>query len=471
MLVPAAEAPPVQPQVPAGALAKIKPDRKVAVDERTIHELIVSLDRTTFTRPPKIHNFPAPPAIPPLGDDVLIHSLPPEDLLVARRRRASVLGRLLNSTIGRSTLFCSTIVAFNVCIYGLVNYGNPEYVKEGTSHIHFFIFLSLMLLMYTFPLIAERAGMKSSETGWKPYLAMYRCAFLLAIFAIAFNILGAGQRNWNGKRAGTKLRIEQLSNQYWNWFELADGFVALNLTKGVTETLQPEEHGPPNHRRKSRFRDTELRVNHEPYADAVDPTPTPGTISTYRIAPIFANWAYCATRYRISTNCLTQNAVRAWAISKSSSLCSSSKSVACLPPKPLLEPVYKCTQNGGVPGGVNVTGICGRVTLPPPEGAVDELGALMLYDAWPKISLPKSSDLWIDVSPDECISDPQSCEDTWSRLALIGLIFQILTNLCFFLPCFQDCKTDYRIRAAMTFMEEQEKIKAAYEASSRRQAV
>merc|ERR1719359_370333 len=107
------------------------------------------------------------------------------------------------------------------------------------------------------------------------------------------------------------LKLEGLQNTYWNYFELSDGFVALNLTKGITETLVPEEHGVKKHRRVSRFRDAELRINTEPYSDEVEPTETPGRLTTYRVAPVFSNWDACLARYRMSTACLQRNPILA----------------------------------------------------------------------------------------------------------------------------------------------------------------
>mmetsp|Transcript_5010 Transcript_5010/g.7783 ORF Transcript_5010/g.7783 Transcript_5010/m.7783 type:complete len:431 (+) Transcript_5010:2-1294(+) len=410
---------------------------------------------------PVVSELPAPPVVPPLGDPTLPHEQPLRSIYDSTHHRQSYLTRCLNSTVGRSSIFTATIVIFNLSIYGLVNFNKPEHRESGLSLTYFWLSVLVTLLLYTIPLLAERAGMTARETGWKPYLAMYRCSFLLGCPTLALMILGEGQKLWHGESVGSsgEFLLDQVPNKYWSYFELKDGFVALNLTKGITETLAAAEHGPPEYKRVSRFRDSELRINYEPYSDVPEPTETPGTLATYRIAPVFSDWAYCTTRYRISTNCLRQNPVKAWAISKSNSICSTYNSVSCRPPKPLLEPLYQCSDNGGTRGDATkspIAGICGRVTKPPPDGAIDELAALLLYDAWPSFSVPKPTDLWLDVSPDDCISDPKSCEDTWSQLWLAGFIFQILTNILMVVPAIQDCMVDYKIRAARTFMDKQE---------------
>jgi hypothetical protein len=325
------------------------------------------------------------------------------------------------------------------------------------------------------PLLAERAGMSSMDTGWKPWLVLYRIAFVMAIPAAGLQILGKGTEIQFGESAGpaAQLSLANLQNNYWNYYELVDGFVALNMTKGVTETLVSGEHGVQDHRRVSRFRDAELQVNFEPYTDEVEPTETPGRLVTYRIAPVFLNWASCLTRYRMSTSCLQENPVKAWAISKSNTFCSMQRSVGCKPPKPLLGPVYRCSKprNGttatgdeivygevGVNRTTPIEGLCGHVTKTPPEGAIDELGALLLYDAWPKASIPNENTLWLDVTPDDCLNDIEACQANWSNLYLAGLAFQVLTNLLILIPCIQDCRVDARIRLALKFVEE-EKLK------------
>lgn len=346
---------------------------------------------------------------------------------------------------------------------GLSTWNSPQNRESGLSLGIFFWNLAILLLTYVIPLFAEKAGMSALDTGWKPWLVLYRFSFMTAIPACMLQVLGLGAAAEFGMPAGTagKLSLTKLENNYWNYFELSDGFVALNLTKGITETLVAEEHGVEDHRRVSRFRDAEIRVNIEPFSDQAEPTETPGRLATYRLAPIFENWESCLTRYRMSTGCLTRNPIKAWAISKSTSLCSAQRSVGCRPPKPRLEPVYRCSNEEKMVQGAEtqepITGLCGHVSSPPPAGAIDELGALLLYDAWPKISLPDATTIWLDVSPDECLNDTAACKASWSNLFIAGLVFQILTNMCILIPCYLDCKVDHKIRQARRFVEEEDR--------------
>merc|ERR1719221_544808 len=183
--------------------------------------------------------------------------------------------------------------------------------------------------------------------------------------------MGFGQRSAFGEAAGPPggLKLGELSNDYWSYFEASDGFVGLNLTKGVIETLDKTVHGDADSERRSRFRDAELRINTEPFADVPEPTEPPNMITAYRIAPIFAAYAPCVARYKISGSCLARNPVQGWAISETRSLCSDLRMVACKPPKPLLEPVYGCSD----PGNAERVGLCGRIIQPPFEEVIDEL--------------------------------------------------------------------------------------------------
>lgn len=435
------------------------------LDTRPKDILSLALTKLTFLKHPEVHGYPAPPTIPPQGDPSLGHRKPPRIATVGLRK--SYLAKCMNSTLGRFVLFCVTAVCVNCSIVGLVNWNAPGYRKTGLSFYLGGLALFVLLVTFTVPLAAEKSGMNALETGWKPYLVMYRLAFVMTIPSAVFQSWGYGTKTAFGLSAGPAgvLKLQNVQNNYWDYFELADGFVALNLSKGVVETLAAEEHGVEKHRRFSRFRDAELRINTEPYSDVPEPTETPGRLATYRIAPIFKRWAPCVSRYRISSNCLMANPVQAWAVSKSMSFCSGYKSVGCKPPKPWLRPVYKCskvnplTNELGVHGTEHVLpieGLCGHVGLPPPDGAIDELGALMLYDAWPKIALPKVSSLWLDVAPDPCIADIVGCTASWWNWYLAGLICQFITNLFIIIPAYFDCKVDSKIRKARKYADEQD---------------
>lgn len=249
-----------------------------------------------------------------------------------------------------------------------------------------------------------------------------------------------------------------------HYFEAKDGFVALNLTKGVLETVQITEHGTgddpqdPYTKRRSRFRDAEFRINKEPYSDVPEPTVPPGMVKIYRVAPIFQKWDTCLTRYRISPACLRQNSVVGWAFAETHSFCSDIAMVSCASPIPVLDPVYKCSSASPIHGeaytGGDAVGLCGRIREPPEPAAMDELGSILLLDGWPAVSLPNETHVWVNVYEDACISDPQTCLSNWDTIGSVGVVFAAITVICILVPAYLDIRIDARIRNARAFFEE-----------------
>lgn len=444
-------------------------DKARTLDTRSMDHIRNQLAKMTFLKPPIVHPYPAPDVVPPAGDPTLFQGRVPPRPYVAR---SSYLDRFLNSTSGRFFVFACTLGFMNLGIYGFVNYNRPSFREPGLSFYYSILAFIIFATTFTIPLLAPRAGMNAAESGWKPYLVLWRLGLFLGLPACYLQVSGDGQQNAWGEPAGVlgEIKVTEIENVFWNYFETSNGFVALNLTKGIVETLAPAEHGVKKHRRISRYRDAELRINREPYSDVPEPTETPGRLATYRLAPIFESWAPCVTNYRISARCLRRNPVKAWAVSKSTSICSSYKSVGCRPPKPFLEPVYNCGNGkGGTPGAsttMPMDGFCGHVTSPPPEGAIDELSALLLYDAWPKIALPKPDTLWLNVDPDPCISDPDACKAMWSTLTFAGFALQMLGNAMVVVAAFLDLRVDGQIRKARKLFLDEQRAKALAEAAA-----
>jgi hypothetical protein len=239
-----------------------------------------------------------------------------------------------------------------------------------------------------------------------------------------------------------------------------DGFVALNLTKGITETRAYTEHGYRDSIRYSRYRDAELKINDEPYSGIPEPTKQPGALRLFRIAPIFTQWNPCVDRYQISISCLRQNDIAGWAIAVTDSMCTKMNFVACSSPEPILEPVYKCSDSNKTKGTEvtgQIEGLCGRVMLPPREAVVDELRALLTMDGWPVSYLPEVDHLWVDVAPNECYDDPEACIGTWDAVGAVGVAFASLTCICMAGAMCCDCIVDQRIRSARRIWLENEK--------------
>jgi len=319
------------------------------------------------------------------------------------------------------------------------------------------------------PMVASTAGLNPTTTGvdWKPYFVFYRMSFFTSVPAVAMMWFGPGMRNTFGEFEGgiEDISTRDLTLASYKYFRAYDGFVALNLTKGITETLLPTEHSE-NVPRKSRFRDGQIVNNYEPYSDEVQPTVPPGFQETYRIAPVFPQWAACTTRYRISGGCLKANQVVGWAIATARSACTNFRAVSCKQQQPLLDPYYHCATDSKQAYQTNgpVVGLCGRSVPAPSDEVVDELNALLLLDGWPLNSLANVTHGWYDVWMNDCIGDYDGCEKSWALYELLGNILSGLTVLLAVMPIFLDCYVDRQIRQAQDFVEVCKKQKSAKKA-------
>jgi len=427
-------------------------------EEEEVTELVgdpamlrLALKNQEPVRAPPVPELPAMPSTPPKTVKKI-----PAELLNATKHKHK-FSQHLDSSVGRGLIFCLTLFAFIVSAICLIIWRVPS-LQQKSQHwpILILMIISLVALFIWLPLLAEEAGMRSDRTGWKPYLAMYRGAHLTAVSALLCFAFGYGEAIRFGTPQGSdsrELSISSLEPDSGGTFEAVDGFVALNLTKGVSETLRAYEHGDVNFRRISRFHDAELRVNKEPFSDQVEPTVPPGMLGVFVVAPVFASWAPCVSRYRVSTTCLSDNKVLGWAIAQTESLCSDFGMVACKTPQPQIECAYQCSSDSPIMcsstgGGLSVTGLCGRVVAPPKEAVVDELRALLLLDGWSSSSLPNSEHVWFDLRPDPCIAHPEECNATWQFIGHIGSVLAVLTVLCIIIPAALDCCVDGRIRQA-----------------------
>jgi hypothetical protein len=375
-------------------------------------------------------------------------------------RQETSIDRMMNSTIGRLILFATTFAFLCLAALGLVAWRSPAYRLNGASLPILVLAACCLVVVYcVVPAAGKRAGLEANVDGfdWKPYFVCYRAAYVSALPGLVLIAYGFGEKTSFGVAAGGAgaVTMAGLQPESLKYFETSDGFVALNLTKGVVETLTTGTHGQADSLRKSRFRDAELRINTEPYSDVPEPTIPPGAMMIYRIAPIFSSWVPCVNLYDISQQCLVANAVVGWAFTKTQTLCSSFHSVSCLQLDSELDPVYRCSSSPtrGQGNTANISGLCGRVAAAPPPAVVDELGAILKQAGWLDETLPTTSQVWVDVQPDDCISDPQSCISRWDSIGLAGMVLFVLSLLCIVLPAVMDFRFDRRIRDAMTFYE------------------
>jgi len=96
------------------------------------------------------------------------------------------------------------------------------------------------------------------------------------------------------------------------------------------------------------------------------------------------------------------------------------------------------------------------VILAPQPAVIDELSALLLQDGWPANSMPNASQPWIDVTPDECISQPGVCKAHWDTLGLAGTLLSVVVFLCILIPAGMDWKVDRQIREVRSYWEARE---------------
>lgn len=363
----------------------------------------------------------------------------------------TVIDRFLGSSIGRGFTFLFTLFCFLTAIICLLIWEEPERQADGDMFPAATGLAAVLAMYILVPNIARRADMAPSPQGadWKPYLALYRCSFILAIPALLCLGFGYGAQAGFGL-ASPGLSMAELTPDSLRYFQVGDGYVALNLTKGISETRTYLVHGAEGAMRRSRFRDAELRINREPFADIPEPTIPPGFLRLVRVAPIFAEWTECVTKYQISITCLNDNPVVGWAVTETKSLCTTMGMVSCRPPETRLEPVYLCgsTPVYGIVEKGPVKALCGRVRRPPCPEVLDELKAVLMLDGWKDEHLPNASTVWVNVDHDPCIDRPQDCLLAWSAIGAVGAVFSVLTLASILIPCFLDCRVDDQIRRA-----------------------
>lgn len=382
----------------------------------------------------------------------------PNDFVTAKPK--SALERTLNSTLGRTMTIFVFILNYLLLIFLTISWNSPDRWLEGQAMpLACAAFLVGTHLYTAVPVLSSYSGLMVIETGvdWKTYFVSYRLAYFTSVPGVILMYFDPGDRAAFGLPDGGNedISLTELTLGSYRYFRAHDGFVALNLTKGITETLQKTVHNR-NVPRLSRYRDAEVVNNREPFSSEIEPTVPPGFMENYRIAPVFLEWAPCTTRYRISAGCLNQNQVVGWAVATSRSLCTNLRMVSCREQDPLLDPLYHCT-DAPVRGQVfkgSIQGLCGRTVPPPTSEVIDELSALLLLDGWPENRLPNVTHGWYDVWPEECINNTEKCESQWNSIEMLGLICVGLTILLALLPWILDCRTDAKIRTAMAFQEE-----------------
>lgn len=382
---------------------------------------------------------------------------PPASVMPKSAETETTITRMIRSSVGRFCTMCWTLILFASVSTCSIMYREESVLMQGQAYLVVLLGCVLVVALFAgMPALARVAGMGTTVKGvdFKPYFVCYRLGYFLMIPALFLLYYSYGEQVSFGAEAlgenGGAIYMGNLTATTRRWFRARDGFVGLNLTKGVTELVYPVTHGTYGSNRTSKFLDSQLQVNKEPFAAVPVPTVHPGALKLYRVAPIFETWEGCLAGYMVSQFCLGRNKVVAWAMSRSRSWCSTISSVGCRSPLPLLEPTYRCwtdTPNNYADDG-SIQGLCGRIVAPPPLPVIDELGALYTLDGWEAKYLPSPDAVWVDVSHDPCINDPEACEAEWAQRAQLGFIFVACFAVLTFIPMYLDCKLDAKIRTA-----------------------
>ncbi|CAE8635643.1 unnamed protein product [Polarella glacialis] len=237
--------------------------------QKVVRSKLIKLELEKLTKDGRIQvpRTPAPPQSPRRSKKII-----PAELI--KPVAQSELERYANSTFGRGATFTLTAVVFGCVIAGLISWNDPQrWISGEAIPIALGTMAAIVALYTTMPAMARVAGLMPSETGvdWKPYFVFYRCAFFFSIPALVFTFLGPGAKVGFGLPQGgiETVTLAELELGSYKYFRASNGFVALNLTKGISETLQRAEHNPfvP---RISRYRDSELVTNREAFSEFSD---------------------------------------------------------------------------------------------------------------------------------------------------------------------------------------------------------
>lgn len=371
----------------------------------------------------------------------------------------------LNSTCGRFLIMCLTLLVFALCCIGVTEWNEPEKrVKQESVFVLFGTIGGILFMYAVIPQMSRNAGMVSSDS-WKPYFTCYRLSYLFAMPALICLGLGYGKISSFGTSPGSDTSIVDLkADRVGQHFILRDGFVGTNLTKSLVRTLNLHEHGDPP--KTSRYQQAEylLRDERQDFLEQGIEMPTlpPDTRTQYLIAPVFQNWEKCVTRQRISTLCVENNPIVAWAMAKTESLCGELGMLACKMEEPILDPVYHCSSADRMFKSSDnregsYEGLCGRTIAPPDDPVIEQFLDIMRGEGWTDDRFP-TQQLWIDVAYEECIGRPDECQSGWELVGLIGIILASLTGFCILATMVLDCQTDRQIRRARMWAQIKSKL-------------
>ncbi|CAD7958735.1 unnamed protein product [Amoebophrya sp. A120] len=417
-----------------------------------------------------------------------------------------------NSSLGRFLLFSTAMTLFMLTAFGLTinaSYGEKSGGEvpnpRGPTEQFLLLLVTLFFLAayYSVPVFAERCGVGVFDANWKPYVHFFRLSFFTAKNAIAMPALfcigmGFGPNVSNGAQiAGTLFQDliastadGDLNRVVGDYFVVDDMFVGLNLTRAIIQTLSE-----PTSRGSTRAQTRGGQVFHMPtqfseinYFDRKDalagpPPPLPkDIIGHYVFAPIFETWRICITRGAVSSICMRENTLIGFQYKQADSTCRRAGALGCLvEPRPQLNPNYRCRQTNAVLGlsaKGQITGLCGRIAIPPHPNLLDEIVQRHTQDGWmlgetmachcptdgssgtdvacpPGLRDTSCKNLaplfFVNADADDRISKTKEAESLWFKYELAGGVFGGLTVFLILLTMLGDCYVDRYLRAAAKY--------------------
>lgn len=390
----------------------------------------------------------------------------------------------MNSTTGRFCVFMTTLANFGAVCMGVIYWNTPAYREIGGATVLVLVatILGTFSLHTLLPICAARAGMgtRMGQGNWKPYLCCYRLTYLLMIPSICCLGLGYGQMISFGEvetldpavreqkvieqrqtgLLGILIGIEDVkAKRVGNFFQVNNGFVALNLTKSVVKTLGAYDRVAKDGKKlqPSKYQEVEY-FEPEEESQQIAPLP-PDTRMQFVVAPVFRRWQSCLTRFRTTSRCIEENPIVAWAVVATETPCSDLGSVSCQIERPVLDPIYNCQQemdhnlkDSKVRYGQTTMGyigqLCGRVAAPAPLLVREEFFSLYERDGWKDAS---KTTLWIDVTPDGCIADYKGCKARWELLGFVGVLLGAFVGGFMVFSIWADCYVDLKLREAKVY--------------------
>ena len=207
--------------------------------------------------------------------------------------------------------------------------------------------------------------------------------------------------------------------QTGNALFLNDGYVALNHSVGVIQTLRKY----PLQSWDSLNRDSSGNASYFSEVMVVGSNLTNvkdlhvDIRGIYTVAPVLQSKPDCLVDSNpISSKCADTITILGWAFTQSSSLCTTLGMSVCSQSDPLiLHPQYDCNKNNG---------LCAVVTSQPADEVVSNIMSRFAANNWPK----STTGLWLQVnSLSTCDTDPATCTAIYSVIGSFGVCVAVLS--------------------------------------------